>query len=331
MGRGKKLSESEIKTILKLKNENFSVAKIARILKRSRNVVMNLLKDPENYGKKKSPGRPSVLSDREKRAILRVASNAPLTARQIAQEAGVSTNILNVQRLLKKTPTIKRKKLTRKPPLTKNHVEERLKFAREHLKWKKRWRNIIFTDEKRFTLDGPDGWSYYFHDLRRSPLLQVRRQMGGGGVMVWAGIGYKGKTDICIVDGKMKSPDYIKLIDDQIRTHAARIAGENFVFQQDNAAVHTARIVTEYFASKNITTLRWPARSPDLNIIENAWGQLSRTVYRGSKQFNSIQELRDAIKEAWRLIPQKYIKKLYKSLPNRMICVVEKQGKSTHY
>lgn len=272
-----------------------------------------------------------MLSDREKRAILRVASNAPLTARQIAQEAGVSTNILNVQRLLKKTPTIKRKKLTRKPPLTKNHVEERLKFAREHLKWKKRWRNIIFTDEKRFTLDGPDGWSYYFHDLRRSPLLQVRRQMGGGGVMVWAGIGYKGKTDICIVDGKMKSPDYIKLIDDQIRTHAARIAGENFVFQQDNAAVHTARIVTEYFASKNITTLRWPARSPDLNIIENAWGQLSRTVYRGSKQFNSIQELRDAIKEAWRLIPQKYIKKLYKSLPNRMICVVEKQGKSTHY
>lgn len=53
MGRGKKLSESEIKTILKLKNENFSVAKIARILKRSRNVVMNLLKDPENYGKKR--------------------------------------------------------------------------------------------------------------------------------------------------------------------------------------------------------------------------------------------------------------------------------------
>lgn len=61
MGRGKKLSESEIKTILNLKKENMSVAKIAKLLKRSRNAITVLLKDPENYGKKKVQEDPVLL------------------------------------------------------------------------------------------------------------------------------------------------------------------------------------------------------------------------------------------------------------------------------
>ena len=42
----------------------------------SRRVIHNFLKNVEDYGKEKSTGRPSSLSDRDKRVILRVAFNS---------------------------------------------------------------------------------------------------------------------------------------------------------------------------------------------------------------------------------------------------------------
>ena len=76
MGRGKELNESEEKQILELKQQQLSVAKISEVIRRSRRVIHNFLKNVEDYGKKKSTGRLSSLSDLDKRAILRVASNS---------------------------------------------------------------------------------------------------------------------------------------------------------------------------------------------------------------------------------------------------------------
>ena len=53
----------------------------------------------------------------------------------------------------------------------------------------------------------------------------IRRQMGGGSVMVWVGIGYFGKTSIKFINGKMNSVRYINLIKEQIDNHAERISG----------------------------------------------------------------------------------------------------------
>ena len=48
--------------------------------------------------------------------------------------------------------------------------------------------NVIFTDESRVTLDEPDGWRRgWVLDGERPPEI-LRRQQGGGGIMIWAGI-----------------------------------------------------------------------------------------------------------------------------------------------
>ena len=43
------------------------------------------------------------------------------------------------------------------------------------------------------------------------------------------------------------------------------------VFMDDNVRPYRARVVTDYLRCESITTLPWPARSHDLNPIEQIW------------------------------------------------------------
>ncbi|GFW12776.1 transposable element Tcb1 transposase [Trichonephila clavipes] len=51
-------------------------------------------------------------------------------------------------------------------------------------------------------------------------------------------------------------------------------------FQQDNAQPYTERVSQE--SLRNVTTLPWPARSPDWSPIEQIWGHL------GLRDWNSM-------------------------------------------
>lgn len=83
--------------------------------------------------------------------------------------------------------------------------------------------------------------------------------------------------------------------------------------------------------NQNVRLLEWHPHSPDLNIIENMWGLLSRKVYESSKQFEDNESLEAAIKKAWSEISLQTIQKLYDSIPNRIYETILNKGGSTHY
>uniref|UniRef100_A0A8R1IS94 Tc1-like transposase DDE domain-containing protein n=1 Tax=Caenorhabditis japonica TaxID=281687 RepID=A0A8R1IS94_CAEJA len=86
-----------------------------------------------------------------------------------------------------------------------------------------------------------------------------------------------------------------------------------------------------FLASKKIKVFAWPACSPDLNPIESVWDILARPVYKNGKQYNTISELKDAVKTEWSKIHPSYLENLSNSMPNRIFQVIQKNGGVTSY
>lgn len=103
------------------------------------------------------------------------------------------------------------------------------------------------------------------------------------------------------------------------------------MFQHDNAPIHSATLVKKWFTDNNIENLEWPSVSPDLNIMENVWGWLTRKLYADGRQFDNKETLKAALMKEWSAIPQHYIQSLYDSMPSRLFEVIRNNGKNTKY
>ena len=247
-------------------------------------------------------------------------------------ENSLPIGVRRVQQILSGSEHLKYTKMKRKPKLIKVHVAARKKYALEHIHWTHEWRKIIFSDEKKFNLDGPDGFAYYWHDLRTEPKIFSKRQFGGGSVMLWGAIGYLKKMPLSFISTRMNAPRYQEMVAPYFPAYGYECAGTGWKFQQDNASCHTAKSTMAFFAERKIPILNdWPAKSPDMNIIENMWGILAREVYKNGRQYDNKDELKMAIEAAWQNIPQATIRSLYDSLPRRIIALHDAKGKHTKY
>lgn len=305
---------------------------IAKEVNRSEKVIRNFLENRENYGKNKHTGRPSTVSPTQKRQLIRSAANSFKSARLLKEENNLSVGVRCVQKILSGSNTLKYKKMIRKPLLSPANIEGRKTFALNHIHWTEQWKKIIFSDEKKFNLDGPDGFAHYWHDLRTEEKIFSKRQSGGGSVMIWGAIGYLNKMPLSIVSTRMNAIQYQAMVGPHFPAYGYECAGLGWQFQQDNAPIHVARSTLADFEQRGIHLFKkWPAKSPDMNIIENLWSTLAREVYKEGRQYANKAELTAAIVAAWQNIDQAKIQSLYNSLPRRIIALHDAKGKWTKY
>ncbi|GBM05929.1 hypothetical protein AVEN_135288-1 [Araneus ventricosus] len=97
-----------------------------------------------------------------------------------------------------------------------------------------------------------------------------KRPLQGCGLLLWAGIATNGRTDLYVfAGGSITAVLYRDEILHALVRPSIAAMGTDAIFMDDNAHPRRARLERSYLESETVSQMRWPARSPDLNPIEN--------------------------------------------------------------
>ena len=149
--------------------------------------------------------------------------------------------------------------------------------------------------------------------------------------MVWGGFSAAGKTSLALLTGRQNSINYQETLRVHLLPFTNRIMNGAFVFQHDNASIHASASTRAFMTDSNVAVLPWPSLSPDLNPIENLWGDMVRIIYAGGMQYEDLPELRVAILRAWDEIPVTRLLKLVSSMNDRCMDVLVNKGDKVGY
>lgn len=311
---------------------------VARVLDIPTTTVHRIVTTPDKLDKLKR-GPLKVITNRDTTKIKRLVRNSneigeQCTSRKVQSECDLNhVSRRTIQRHLK-TIRFEYKSAVNIIKLSKIHKERRVSLIKEWTRDNVDWTKVIFSDEKRFCLDGPDSWSTYTDENRN--IYRNKRQNKGGGIMVWGMITFCGYFHLIRMEGNYNSGAYCALIIDNIKDLLAEMSesGGPNIFQQDNCKIHVSKTTIEHLRINTINTMQWPARSPDLNPIENVWSWMVNFIYKDKAQYNTKEDLWTAIEAAVDNINQERgedLKNLYRSMPTRLLKVIEKRGETIPY
>lgn len=281
-------------------------------------------------------GRPRVTTQQTREAIVNVVQDSGFNnAVSIRRNLQLDMSVDTVRRVLH-TAGFHARHPASKPMMRDNHRVRRLAFAQEHLAWNEEWRQTVFVDEKIFTTDENGRvtlWRQRGTRYQDRNILYHNRQ-GRVTVSVWGSMTAQGVGDLVIVDERMNSEAYLRILRETMYPSAVQWFPEGMIhFVQDNSGPHRGRIVLNWLnAQERIHLLDWPAISPDLNPIEHVWARMQQRwdavdIGRGR------QQLINSIFLAWAELAndQQFFANLVESMPRRLQAVIDNNGGATRY
>ena len=189
----------------------------------------------------------------------------------------------------------------------------------------KSWKKVIFSDEVRFRLSSDGRVTVWRQNGKRfQPEFTKRKSTDRRSLMFWGIIRSDGKKLLLKCPDSFKSADYVSFME----FAKSEFFQPDYVFQNDNSPVHRGQIVRDWVEENGIQTLEWPPYSPDLNIIENLWGFMKKSL---SSQVILWNDLESKIWELWNTIPSDFIENLYNSLPERISKCYRSKGHIINY
>jgi len=340
MPKTRELSEFERGRIIGGHELGHSFAEIARKWNHDESTVRRIVQkynEHRTVANLKGRGRKRLLNENDVRQLKRVVTNDRRAAlaeitNTFNQCREVQTSSRTVQRTLHAEGYYGRI-AKKKPLISEANRKKRLEFARNTKNYTGEWNNIIWSDESRFELFVNDSskkvWRKPHEKFNKDCLSPTVKHAPG--VMVWGCFTRSEVGPLVILEGSVTAKVYVELLEQHLLPFMRRLRNSALIFQDDNCRIHRARIVNTFKEENNISSLSWPAQSPDLNPIENLWAHLEKKVRERKNLPKNRNELFAALNEEWIKIDSEVLANLVDSMPRRVKEVIKAKGNPTRY
>ena len=226
-------------------------------------------------------GRPRVTSVRDGRALQRLVRRMPFATSPVLKQHWL-LNRHPSTKIVKKPSEIS-VRVNKRSLLVNRYRRSRLAWCLARRSWNLRtWRKIHWSDESRFLLHltvGRKTQKYSLYPNENPPTVPY----GGGSVMVWGCISNDCKLDLVTIQGNLIGDQYIRDVLQPVVPHFENHPlATRPVHMDDNTRPHRSRAVTDYLKSETVTSVPWPAMSPDLIPIEHIRDMLGRRIPLGN-------------------------------------------------
>ena len=286
-------------------------------------------------------GRPKTWTSRDqRRLVIFVRRNPWATWQQVREGTGVTYSDSTLKRILEPSG-ITHWKAKRRPELTEEVARLRYEWAKKHKDLD--WNCVMWSDECSAERGKGKGAEWVFGTVNQKwhkGFVSTYTKGKDIRVMVWgcfwfiAGLWHRSELYVMDRDEEAKkkgysSRSYLEVLEDQM----PKCWQPGLKFMQDNAPIHTAKIIQRFFEDNAIPLIEWPPYSPDLNPIEHVWHWLKKGVLDKHPELNDMgkgQEaysaLGDALIEAWDDLDLDLFKSLGESVPKRVQAVIDAKG-----
>lgn len=205
----------------------------------------------------------------------------------------------------------------------------RLKFALKFRHWTDEWLNVVFMDEKtvqtyangKVLVKRRVNERYKYENLSLDEKQNTRNKAN-----IFGFVSFEGPNKMHSVSTNFNGVQFERIMRKSV-THFK----ENSIILMDNAKIHNKG--KQYLRDSEVTVLDFPAKSNDLNIIENIWAEIQKKLNRKLRNItvSSKDQLLKLVAESWGEVPTDFIKNCILSMPKRMEEVIRVAGKPTRF
>ena len=149
--------------------------------------------------------------------------------------------------------------------------------------------------------------------------------------MIWGCMALKGIGKLHICEGMINATKYAAVLETKLLASAGSLfPDEYWIFQDDNAPCHRAKLVKRWMQSYRVAQMNWPVQSPDLNPIENLWHKINIIIAK-NKPSNKIELIENNIQAWHHIVTPEELCNLVQSMPRRCKAVNQNKGFPTKY